>query len=339
MSAHQALRRCAIDENVSYNGASLMVEVTHVCTCFDQKNADAALVMFSSAIKNKRPGTALHLHAIATCDGDKEFKSLEVPGVCINFYNVENVFSNWKGKDYISPATYLRFMIQDILPKGINRVLYLDADIVVLTDLADLYKTDLKGMPLAAMPDYGLVLGSPYWPKYKVSYKGTDYSFNEYCNVVLKLYNDSRIMYFNAGVLLINLDVWQPYYLKAVSFLEANPGLPFLDQDALSAALEGKFIPLHPSFNAFSDLAAPDGRSFLDKVFGFAKRYHKVKKIWHDSPKIVHYAGSNKPWDEHAMVTGLERYWWDYAEATSVYSRYERFSHQKRNVKAEPRRV
>jgi lipopolysaccharide biosynthesis glycosyltransferase len=316
-----------------------MVEVTHVCTCFDQQNADAALVMLSSAIKNKRSGTILHLHAVTTCDGDKEFKSLEAPGVCVSFYHVENLFSGWKGNDYISPATYLRFMIQDILPKDINRVLYLDADTIVLTDLSELYNTDFKGMPLAAMPDYGLVLGSPYWLGYKVSFKGTDYSFNEYCADVLKIDNSRKISYFNAGVLLINLETWRPYSLKAVSFLEANPGLPFLDQDALSRVLEGNFIPLHPSFNAFSDLAAPDGRSFLDKVSGFAKRYHKVKKIWRDNPKIVHYAGSNKPWDEHAKVTGLERYWWEYAESTSVYSRYERFSCQKRNVKAEPRRV
>ncbi len=292
-----------------------------VCTCFDDGNVDAAIVLIQSIIDNKKLTTKIHFHAITsskTFRCDNYFKASG--SFAMTTYNIDSPFSSWPGKEYISVGTYLRFMIPDLIDRT-ARVLYLDADTVVNDDLASLHNIDLNECPLAAMPDYGMVLGSPHWDGYRVQYNGKLYSFNDYTQQVLGICKADPLAYFNAGVLLIDLRKWRNINERTIEYLQANPGLPFLDQDALSHVVAGHFVRLDPRYNAFSYLAFPDGRSRMDKIRGFAKDYAAIRKIWRNDPRIIHYAGSNKPWSLHAETTALEHIWWDYAGRSPISDR------------------
>ena len=156
---------------------------------------------------------------------------------------------------------------------------------------------------------------------YRVQYNGKLYSFNDYTQQVLGICKADPLAYFNAGVLLIDLRKWRNINERTIEYLQANPGLPFLDQDALSHVVAGHFVRLDPRYNAFSYLAFPDGRSRMDKIRGFAKDYAAIRKIWRNDPRIIHYAGSNKPWSLHAETTALEHIWWDYAGRSPISDR------------------
>jgi lipopolysaccharide biosynthesis glycosyltransferase len=89
---------------------------------------------------------------------------------------------------YISKLTYARFLTPQIFPATVSRVLYLDCDILVLDDLGKFCTTDLERHLLGAIHD------------------GLDVQIKR--NAVQL--NVPRVRdYFNAGVLLIDLDQWR----------------------------------------------------------------------------------------------------------------------------------
>ena len=60
-------------------------------------------------------------------------------------------------------ATLLRLQLPSLL-KDVDRVVYLDCDLVVLKDITTLYDTDLLDFPLAACLDFWLTGGPPFAP-------------------------------------------------------------------------------------------------------------------------------------------------------------------------------
>ena len=90
----------------------------------------------------------------------------------------------------ISKETYYRLLIDSFLPDDIDRILYLDPDIVVINSLDEFYNVDMEGNVVAACPHM--------------------YGFLEFCNRVrlgLTLKRGRR--YVNAGVILIDVKAWR----------------------------------------------------------------------------------------------------------------------------------
>ena len=82
-------------------------------------------------------------------------------GQTIKFYNVEELCAEKLQKlnslsghfnDVYSPAANYRFLIAQILPSDIDKVIYEDADIIVNLDIEELWRINLAGRPLAAVP-------------------------------------------------------------------------------------------------------------------------------------------------------------------------------------------
>jgi lipopolysaccharide biosynthesis glycosyltransferase len=189
-------------------------------------------------------------------------------------------FEGFRADDHLSIATYYRLLAPRLLPPDLDKVLYLDADIIVRHSLNMLWCTDLADHALAAVSNYEdnprKALGLP---------AGTQY--------------------FNAGVLLINLRFWRKHMVLegAVAFIKDNPGrVRYNDQDALNAILANQWIALPPGWNAQMD----EWRPFPPGT--------------ESDPAIVHFVTSNKPWqwsNEHPFKREYRKYrlktpWWQY---------------------------
>ena len=157
----------------------------------------------------------------------------------------------------VSIATYYRLAAPHILPSNVGKILYLDSDIIVRRSLEDLWNTDIQDYALAAVID-------PWWspgggPHVEVP---------------------PGAKYFNAGVLLINLDYWRMNNVSenATAFARNNfEKVHYWDQDALNAILVDRWIPVPQIWNAYD---FHKGRSVID-------------------PAIVHFCGP-KPWHWYA---------------------------------------
>lgn len=191
----------------------------------------------------------------------------------IYFYVVgEEILDGCKiyGESHISMATYYRIFLESILPSNLAKVLYLDCDLVVVGSLEEMWNTDISNYAVACVEDM--------W-----SGKLDNYT---------RLHYDSSYSYFNAGVLLINLDYWRKigFEKKASLYIKEHiRELVFNDQDVLNALLHSHKLFLPFRYNLQD---------------GFYRVKRKIRKEASDhldlelqTPVIIHYTGSKKPWD------------------------------------------
>ncbi len=183
-------------------------------------------------------------------------------------------FKAFSTMPHISKMTFARFMIPRIFPEDVRRVLYLDADLLVLDDLGELWDMDLKGAVMGAVLDRILD------PKLKARMPGLE--------------RFPRVRdYFNAGVLLIDLDRWRRERISenAVEYLMRHPDSPYADQDALNVACDGRWAALDISWNFYDH--------FRTAILGMPSS---------ERPKIVHFVGSQKPWKASALSVNADLY-------------------------------
>jgi lipopolysaccharide biosynthesis glycosyltransferase len=159
-----------------------------------------------------------------------------------------------------SYANYYRLLAPLVLPSNINKILYLDTDIVVRRSLRDLWDTGLANYALAAVED-------AKWDATK--------GFSDLFSVELT----PGTKYFNSGVLLINLEYWRLHGVmeRVIAFLKNPPKqLKYWDQDALNAVLTREWTSLPSVWNA-QHQQVPGVSPVVDAA-------------------IVHYCGDVKPW-------------------------------------------
>ena len=210
---------------------------------------------------------------------------------------------------WISRETYYRLLAQEMLPESVERVLYLDVDMIVMGSLEEFYHQDFEGKLLVACNRYGL--------------GGVDPKRLEQ----LTLPRDT--IYFNAGTLLYDLAGQRQQidpnilYEYPVLFYQQ---LKYGDQDVLNAVFYG--------LTKFADWRV---YNCFDSNTTRQRQEDRVRR----SCKIFHYNGRGKPW--------TERYWgrmawlfWDYAQLLPEYAgqyealkeKHARFRNQRRADKA-----
>lgn len=193
----------------------------------------------------------------------KIINSLPVGSASMHWATVElGLFSKFSTLPHISKITYARLLIPRFLPDTVAKVLYLDADLLVLRSLDPLWEMDLEGAIVGAVSDafWGPVLkrGGP------------------------ECKNMPRVRdYFNAGVLLIDLNRWRENRVseKALEYLAQHPQSPFSDQDALNVACNDLWKALDPRWNYQNH------------------RDYRIADVRPDQrPWIVHFVRTTKPW-------------------------------------------
>ncbi|GJE84815.1 glycosyltransferase family 8 protein [Phanerochaete sordida] len=168
-----------------------------------------------------------------------------------------------------------------VLP--VERVLYLDADVLVRADLRPLWETDLGGRPIGATADVGYPLGHP----------GVE-----------------RGPYFNAGVLLLDLAKVRALLPELVEACTKRAGSPHEDQDALNDVFRGKWCPLDLKWNA-QGLGTYANSEHADRA---AMDLTTMKA----DPVVVHFTGPVSPGMAEVLNPYVQPYTakpWGYAGA------------------------
>lgn len=270
-------------------------------------------VMLRSVVENSNAENNYDfvvLHSSITPKHQKEIQKefIDHSNFRIRFFEVAYLYSSVQLKTHfhISVETYYRLLMQDIM-KHYDKVLYIDSDLVVLDDLAKLYHTDMEGWCLGAVRDIDMA----------GNYHGKDPARKEYFRTTLTIANPYN--YFNAGVLVMNLKEFRKHYTtKSILDTIAKHEWLYMDQDILNYMCEGRVQYLDMSWNVVMNwkndsgsrmevIAAAPYQIYLDYI---ASRKH---------PRIVHYAGFQKPWD--LPDCDMAEYFWLYAEMTSVYQK------------------
>lgn len=200
------------------------------------------------------------------------------------YFDFEFDTSGW------NPIVLARLLCEKILPKSVEKILYLDGDTIVLRSLSDLWTTDMKGSAIGGCIEPTID---------KDRKKSLDMEF---------------IPYINAGVLLIDLNVVRKEHTfeHIIDYYRENDGKLFAnDQDAINGCLKDKIFLLPPKYN-YANTFSFYPYSTLCKI---AKPSNFVdKNVYLESmknPTIIHYLGEERPWrvgNKHAFKDDYVRY-------------------------------
>lgn len=200
----------------------------------------------------------------------------------VHFLNVgEDKFKDFPlNRDYISVETYYRLLLPTLIPVEINKILYLDCDIMVLGDISELYDYEFENNEYAVVVE--------------------DEGSGHQCN---RLGFNWKYKYFNAGVILFNLKKLrnEKMFSKAKSiFNHYSNKILLQDQDILNIYFKGslKYAPLNWNVGT---------RLFLGNELQFT--YNKDE--WRNAvlnPKLVHFTGPMKPWNANTIHPLLNEY-------------------------------
>lgn len=260
-------------------------ESIFIACAADENFAEPLLVML----------TSLQMHTQAKCkvfllDGglsEKRKKFIEKHFLKDNFsveileVDASSLPSNLKISKDIPISSYYRLLLPELLAKEVERVIYLDCDLIVEGDIEDLWEIPLGEAALLAVAEMSAIAHLVSSPKGLLSYK------------LLGIPASNK--YFNAGVLVINLEKWRREGLakKVFAYLEDySDYVLWHDQDGLNALLWEDWEELPAQWNLMTAF-------FLEEsMYADLKKELPYEHILNDI-KILHYTNSkDKPWKE-----------------------------------------
>lgn len=206
--------------------------------------------------------------------------------ISVNFVNLTPLILNYpiKGKGYVSMHSWLRILTPYALKK-LNKVIYLDSDMVINHDISELYDIDVNDVYLAATRDYRVIGSGIYFPKRKI------YSENEL--EIKNIYN-----YFQAGVLVLNLDKFRENYtLNSLMELCYSREWELLDQDFLNSILQDRYKIIDSKW----DVVADWNNRCKAWIESLPHALYDDFMAAYSEPYIIHYGGPYKPWSNPSI--------------------------------------
>lgn len=267
--------------------------------CFDENLIAPVQVAAASLVDScVRDSLSCEIHCVCTKEaGSVETQLLQAVSArdaqsMLVMHCIENPYESSYEVRGISTGTYLRLALPELLPET-DRILYMDADILVRGSLRQLWETPMQGMALAAVK--GAVNLSDKWEWN---------SRREYWHLL----EGERGNYINAGVTLLHLAEIRRRGLKNTWDALARQKLYYQDQDILNITCKGaiRYLPL--KYNRLAYMPEEEYHRFVEEGLCTQEEYRQAM----ESPVIVHYAG-DKPWKRYD--TNLGSLWWEYVNS------------------------
>lgn len=251
----------------------------NIAFCINDGYTPQLAVVLTSIMKNTTRNVVAYVLSSDMSDSSKQklnklklfFKKLT-----INFIAVSDAKLRALPRtiDYISVETYYRYLIPELLPE-LDKILYLDADIIVRGDITPLYDFDIS--------DYYIAGANDLWV-HDTKYKGKiGFAQNE--------------LYVNAGVLLMNLRKMRAEKMAQTLIQETTKlagKIQYQDQDVLNIVCRGHVAE-------------------FDSIYNYTSHNIYDERAKLNSAVIIHYTGPKKPWlkdKRHPM----KKIWTKYAK-------------------------
>lgn len=234
-------------------------------------------------------------------DNDISFESKEkLECISSQFSNSTLIwlpFAEWKAKLKlnmawgISLSSYARLFLAEMLPQNVDRILYMDCDMIICDSLETLWRTDLQGKILGAVQD--------------------DIGDSTKAAVGLLTHDP----YFNAGLLLVNLTAWRAQSIgrSCLEFIDRHEGkVIHHDQGVLNGVLQDRWHRLPVACNLMTIHYMFD-LDQINKYYADHSVFYTTEEIEtaKHKPVILHYTPSftSRPWVKGCAHPEKNRYW------------------------------
>lgn len=209
------------------------------------------------------------------------------PGVSLGFSLLpERLLRILRHRDCgrFSPLTYGRLLAADLFPQH-DRLVYLDVDVLLKGDVAELYDADLHGAPIGAVRDCAVLqsISTGRLPGHLEYISGMGVT--------------DPFLYCNTGVLVMDLGQMREQETedRLLRLLEAHPGsFPYMDQDIINIVFHGRIAPLPLRWNYHFQFELHHA-GMADLISG--TEFEEAPALFESrSWKLFHLVGDYKPW-------------------------------------------
>lgn len=192
-------------------------------------------------------------------------------------------------KWHISIETYFRLFIQEVMPEY-DKVLYLDGDMIVKRDIAEVFRENVDGYLLAACQDVDM---AGVYNSTAVEAENTVHpEMREYIDETVQLKNPYD--YFQAGVILFNLtEMRKAFSVADLLEVAASENWHYMDQDILNHVAQGRVKYLDLKWNVLYDREYSRIKDVISKAPVAIYNAYMASRT---EPYIIHYGGNIKPW-------------------------------------------
>ncbi|PIN18043.1 Polygalacturonate 4-alpha-galacturonosyltransferase [Handroanthus impetiginosus] len=175
-----------------------------------------------------------------------------------------------------NPLNYARNYLGDILDPCVNRVIYLDSDLVLVDDILKLWEVKLSNGKIIGAPEYCLANFTKYF---------TDNFWSD--PVSIRVFGSRKPCYFNTGVMVMDLEKWREgqYRKKIENWMELQRKNRIYELGSLPPFLlvfAGNVEPIDHRWNQHG-LGG-------DNVAGSCRALHP------GPVSLLHWSGKGKPW-------------------------------------------
>ncbi|MDU2729933.1 MAG: DUF4422 domain-containing protein [Pantoea sp.] len=267
-----------------------------VVICFDDNYSLSGGALINSIIQNGCPDNNYDIvvleNGVSVRNKSRFFSLLKgKTNFSIRFFDV-NAFSEMKSvytRAHFSAATYARLFIPSLF-SNFEKILFIDADTIVESDVAELVHIELGDNLIAAVKDI-VMEGFVKFGALAHIDEPKNMAAKEYLETVLEMKDTQQ--YFQAGIILFNIAQMQKEgtYGKLMQAMKAR-NYWFLDQDIMNKVFNGRVHYLPNEWNVYHGNGNTDDffpNLKFETYMGFLKSRQQ--------PKMIHFAGENKPWD------------------------------------------
>lgn len=245
----------------------------NILITMDNRYIEPARVMLSS-LQRKEKNTHFDVYVLHSSLTDKSIDALKrvldpARSILHSIRIDDDLLAYAPTTDRYPVEMYFRIFAARYLPKDLDRILYLDPDLVINRRIDDLYNMPIDGYLMAAATHVREMMR-------KIN--------------VLRLDMHEHGTYINSGVLLLNLDALRKEqdYEKVFEYIKKYKNMLMLpDQDILSGLYSDRVLPI----DAYR-------YNMTERLFRYCRSEDDSKNVnWiRANSAIIHYCGRNKPW-------------------------------------------
>ncbi len=263
-----------------------MKKVIPVFYACDDNFVKYTIVSLTSIMEHAKEDAEYEIHILHTDISDKMqdvMLAMQNEKFHIQFDDVTDYLTSVSDRlpvrDYYSKTTYYRLFIAEMFPEY-NKVIYIDSDTVVFSDIAELFAYDTGDCYLGACREQVMV---------------QEDVFGTYVERVLGI---DRNRFFNAGILLINCEQFRKNNVlqQFALLLQEYNFVVTQDEDYLNLICKDRVLWLPQKWNV--------------EMYG-------TLPVKEEEICIIHYIMVSKPW--HYRDCRMKEYFWKYAGHTAVY--------------------
>lgn len=254
----------------------------NLCFITDNSFTLPTAVAIESIVENVNE--AYHYNIYIICNKDVELENQAKLLSCTkNKHNItiqlvivddDSKYRAFEKKDFpVSISATFKFSIAELLP-DVNKILYLDGDLIVQSDLVNFFSSDISDVYAGVIKDYhALTFKGDVWERLGIRLDG----------------------YFNSGVMLLNLEKMREdgMFEKLIDY-RLNGVNYYMDQDTLNVVFGEKVKYLDFKYNATVTNWRNKTSEDLSSYYGM--EYQQDKYEYLRKAEVVHFCSSDKPW-------------------------------------------